>query len=905
MSMRILTSLTCLVLLLLAAPMAGAATTTLYVSPNGNDAWSGALDAPSASDGPLATITGARDALRRLRADGKIDGPVKVVVRGGGYAITQPLVFEPQDSGTADAPATYEAYPNESPAIQGGRVISGWKQEGDRWVADVPEARDGKWPFHSLFVNGERRQIARMPNAAHPWGDYPPDSDFYFTEKPVMEKDANGKDVKSNIKVQYRGEDLKNWDDLDQAVVVMFHSWETSLLRVKNLDPQNHIVEFTGPSPWFFGYWRDSQWYYVEGVLEALDQPGEWCLNHKSGKLYYLPMPGEDMNNATIVAPVASQLVRLEGKPAEGRFVEHLQFRGLRFEFTDRPIEPQGHADSQAASSINAAFETVGARHCLIERCEVGHVANYGVWFRSGSQDNRIALSEIHDLGAGGVRVGETGDAPTENEVAGHNTIDNCFIHEGGLIFQGAVGVWIGHSSYNTLAHCNIADFRYSGISVGWSWGYAPSAANHNTIEFNDVHDIGKGQLNDMGGIYTLGIAPGTVIRNNYFHDIISNPKLYGGWGIYFDEGSSDVLAENNVVCNTTTGGFHQHYGKENRVENNIFALSHTDQIIRSREEEHISFYFNHNIVYLNNGRLLGSNWHNGHFRLDYNDYWDTSGEECLFTGKTLEEWRALGFDTHSVVADPRFVDVAKRDFRLLPDAPALALGFEPIDLSGVGLYGDDAWKALPKQVKRVPAPESKPVQPGPVTENFESTDVGEKPGQASLSEEGAATIRVTDETAASGVRSLKLTDAPGLKYAFNPHLFYSPHFTNGTATAAFSVRLEANATFFHEWRDNHEPYRIGPSLWFHPNGEVKTGDRTLTTVPLGQWIRVEVVCPLGRSANGTYALTITVPGQAPQRFEDLPTGANNFKRFDWCGFVSNGTEAAAIYLDDLSLSTQ
>ena len=104
-----------------------------------------------------------------------------------------------------------------------------------------------------------------------------------------------------------------------------------------------------------------------------------------------------------------------------------------------------------------------------------------------------------------------------------------------------------------------------------------------------------------------------------------------GGWGIYPDEGSSDLLIENNVVYNTKTGGFHQHYGKENRVLNNVFAFAHEGQVIRTREEEHISLFFERNIVYFNNGRLLGSNWKNGHYRLDRNCYWDTSSEENRF----------------------------------------------------------------------------------------------------------------------------------------------------------------------------------------------------------------------------------------------------------------------------------
>ncbi|MBN2308879.1 MAG: hypothetical protein JXR94_07920, partial [Candidatus Hydrogenedentes bacterium] len=153
---------------LVAASLATAQDATiLYVATTGNDAWSGALDAPNAAgtDGPLATVAGARDAVRRLKTDGAT-GPVQVRVRAGAYAIAEPIVFGPEDSGTAEAPVSYEAYPGERPVIHGGRRIQGWQRDGDRWVADIPEVRDGAWDFSALWVNGHRCQPARTPNPA-------------------------------------------------------------------------------------------------------------------------------------------------------------------------------------------------------------------------------------------------------------------------------------------------------------------------------------------------------------------------------------------------------------------------------------------------------------------------------------------------------------------------------------------------------------------------------------------------------------------------------------------------------------------------------------------------------------------------------------------------------------------
>lgn len=688
---------------------------TIYVAPNGNDAWSGALMEPNAakSDGPLATLAGARDWLRKMKADGKLTAPVHVQFRNGIYNVTEAVTLGPEDSGTAVAPITYEAFPGERPVIHGGRAITGWKQEGDFWTADLPDVRDGKWSFGALWVNGERRVPARTPNAARPAGDEPAQHELFYMDGAVMEQDpATGKESKSKTKFRYRPGDLKGWGSLNDAIVVVFHSWETSLMRVKSIDEASRVVELTGASVWPYCEWNGDQRYYVEHLFEGLDQPGEWYLNRAAGKLYYMPMPGEDMTKAEVVAPVAKQLLLIQGKPSEGKFVEYLHFNGLRFHYTDYAIEQQGHSDSQAASSVPAALEATGARHCAIDRCEVGHAGTYGVWFRAGCQDNALTHSEVFDLGAGAVRVGEAGDPASDNEAALRNVIDNNFLHDGGRIFRGAVGVWIGRSSYNTLSHNEICDFRYTGISVGWSWGYAPTSANHNIIEYNHVHHVGHGQLSDMGAIYTLGISPGTVIQFNSFHDIMSNPRVSGGWGIYFDEGSTDILAENNIVYNTLTGTLHQHYGQNNRVQNNIFAFSHQGQLIRSREEDHLSFYFERNIVYFNNAQALGSNWGNGQYVIDRNCYWDTSGKKIDFRGKTFEEWQAAGHDVHSIIADPLIVNAEAADFRLKPDSPALKLGFVPIDLSRTGLYGEPDWVDKPKQIAREPFTPPKPTTP-------------------------------------------------------------------------------------------------------------------------------------------------------------------------------------------------
>lgn len=883
----------------LSLPLAAtAAPLQLYVSPDGSDNAGGAINTP------LASFTGARDRIRALRSTSDLSEGVVVTFAEGVYPVQEAVLFTPEDSGTEEAPIIFRAASNTEAIISGGRQINNWIREGAFWVTTVPEVRAGTWTFSNLWVNGDRRQPARTPNAANPWGDEPPDSDFFKAAGSVMvENKDTGKQVKSSTKFHYRDSDIQDWASLDDAIVITFHSWATSLMRLKSVDREQKILEFTGPARWAYGRWQPDQRYFIEHLFEGLDQPGEWYLNKKTGKLYYYPMPDEEIEEVEVVAPVTQQLLKLTGDAEAQSYVEHIRFEGLRFQHTAFPIAAAGHSDSQAAFKVNAAIELVGARHCAIENATLSHLGNHGVWFRRGSQHNVLRHCEITDLGAGGVRIGEGSSPETPEEATEYNVVDNNFIHEGGRVFRSAVGVWIGRSSYNDVTHNEICDFRYTGVSVGWSWGYAESSAHHNQIAYNHIHHIGRGQLNDMGAIYCLGVSPGTVLRGNLIHDVISHPRLYGGWGLYTDEGSTDILLEDNLVYNTTTGGFHQHYGRDNMIRNNIFAYSHGPQIIRTRDEDHNSFTFRNNIVYFNTGRTLGSNWKNGNYVMDNNVYWDTTGQVMDFSGRSFEEWRAQGNDQHSVVADPGFVDGPSGDFRLKKDALALTRGFKAFDFEKAGLYGDDSWVAKPKLITRpyfTPPPVPKPNE---IHDGFETTAAGEKIfGASTNGEKGDARIRVSTNQARAGKQSLKFTDAAGLDKSYDPHLVYSPHIRGGVVHARFSLMAESGSIFYHEWRDSASPYQVGPSIWIDAQGNVKANGKQITQVPPGTWVDFYIQCALGRTARGTYDLEISTAGGTTQKIEGIACGSKKFRRLDWFGFVSNATVPVSVYLDDLNL---
>lgn len=697
MSTRIASLLVCAFVVLFVSPHYVRAAETFYVSTQGNDAWSGRLPTPNAdkTDGPLATIDRAAELIKEL----KPAVTVQVLLRGGTYFREKPMVFQPEHSGNADAPITYAAYPGEKPVISGGRIIAAWKKsDGPLWTTTIEDVKQGKWYFRELFVNGRRAVPARTPN-----GDCFRVDEFLFDGTAKQPWKAGGYDSGKSA-IVFRDDDVRTWNDADDAVVVVYHSWTTSRHRIKSIDAENRILHFTAPSHWPMGYWDKQQRYYVEALRESLDAPGEFHLDRKTGVLSYYPLPGEDMTSVEVVAPVAQELLVLAGDAAAGSPVEHLCFQDISFQHTGWIMPAAELVDGQANAELpDATVRAVGARNCRFLRCEIAHTGSYGLWLAGGCKDNLVEQCHLHDLAAGGVRLGETSLPEQAEFQAERNTVHNCFIHDGGNVYHAGIGVWIGKSSHNKVTNCEICDFYYTGVSLGWSWGYAPSSAHHNSIEFNHIHHLGYGQLSDMGGIYHLGRAPGTRLCNNHIHDVSS--YSYGGWGLYTDEGSSDVLLENNVVYCVKDGAFHQHYGRENIVRNNVLALSaERGQIIRSREEEHSSFTIERNIIFGAKTPPLGGNWSNGNYTFKNNLYWNTDPAALLFPGNlTLADWQKKGQDSGSLAADPGFANPAAGDFSLKTDSAAAKIGFAPIDVNQCGLSGDASWRDLPNKLPPPP----------------------------------------------------------------------------------------------------------------------------------------------------------------------------------------------------------
>ncbi len=889
-------------MVLLAATAAGAETVTLHVAPGGKDAWSGraARPADDGSDGPLASMEGARDAIRTLRKKGKLPGPVRVVFAAGRYELDRPVLFTPADSGSAECPITYEAAEGARVVLDAGRPITGLRQTADGlWEARLPAVAKGDWRFEELYVNGRRAVRAREPDEF--W--------FYADHRAGEAVDPlTGKKADLSKRAFYaKPEQLADIagfsrDQLADVTMVAYHSWSVGVHRLAKADAKTGLLVTTGGVSWPFFKWKNIQRFHLENYAAALDAPGEWFCS-RDGVLRYKPLPGEALADAAVYAPRAKGFVTIAGEPHKGRLVEHLTFRGLAFLHAAHILPKDGRSNFQAAVGTPSAVTANGARHVAFEGCELGFMGGYGVYFHNGCRHCRLTKCYIHDLGAGGVRIGDTtwNKFPAEADRTGHVTVDNCIIRSGGHLFRGAVGVLIAHAADNALTHCDVSDFRYTAVSVGWLWRYGDSPAKRNVVEHNRLHHLGYGILSDMGGVYTLGESPGTRVCHNLVHHVHSFD--YGGWGLYTDQASTGILFEKNLVHDVKTGTFHQHFGKENVVRNNILAYSLDPQLKRSKKEDHVSFIFERNIVYWKEGDLLGGRWKDDNVVMRSNLYWKEGGKEFDFAGMSFKEWKASGKGEGSIIADPLFVAPGERDFRLEPGSPAKKIGFEPFDAREAGVRKDDpAWVKLAETYEY---PELR-ITPKPILtfhQDYERFPVGRLPGGPMYFPGRKGSIGVTDAIeAAGGKRCLKVADSPDIRPRYNPHFFFDPGHVDGVTTFAFDIRIDEKTELFHAWRDGARDYKVGPRLRI-AGGELLADKKKLLDLPAGRWVRVAVRSGIGSASTGTYDVTVTLAGAKPRAFPALPNVSGELKALHWLGFASLAETDATWYLDNVELT--
>ena len=539
----------------------------LYVSPTGKDSNSGT------EEFPFQTIQRACNAVREIIKQG-LNENITVYIKGGVYYITGPIIFGPQDSGSEEFSITYTAYKNKKPIINGGKTINGWKKRADGlWQARVPTSNS---KFRELFINGKRARRARHPNEGYfQVVKASEDRMSYFSFDP--------KDIPEGISAE--GIEL-----------VFIHDWSISRIPVKKIDLSTnklHPISKIGRQHSMMvidGYEKHPR-YFLENFPKFCDEPGEWCFISDE-KIIYYPRPGETIEQIEAIFPVAEQLLVIRGDQENNQPVRNLHFKGLVFEFCAFNFPGKGYAGVQATFHTNKKWEGMGnyvtpavefetVEKCSFENGIIRHVDGAGITFGRQCTDCSLSGSIIRDVGGNGVMVGEARGRKTGEEqwwrktpeqassriVIKNNLIENC-----GTEYFGAVGIWVGFANNTEITHNEIRNLPYTGVSVGWIWNPTPTPCKQNIVQNNHIHHVMQ-ILSDGGGIYVLGFQPGTVLRENYIHDVPVNLGRAESNGMFLDEGTTGIVIEDNVIHNTARSPLRFHKAGKNIVRRNVLAI--------------------------------------------------------------------------------------------------------------------------------------------------------------------------------------------------------------------------------------------------------------------------------------------------------------------------------------------
>ena len=703
-----------------------------YLSPHGNDAWSGRLSEPNVTrtDGPFASLDKAKAAVRMARSK-EPNAKIRVALRDGIYHLKNTVVFSMLDSAGKDGSTTYVSYPNEMPILSSGVPITGWKKLDSLPKSAPAAAKSHLWfadvPFKVTNVLSLYDGLKRLPRAQgrgftppHGWKDDAASrapSDIFFFPTGIVENYAD-----------FRGAEL---------LVMPTANYEMNILPISFVDRKQllGITQFQASRP--IGPMQfHSQTMWIENRIEDLDKPGEWVFDTENNRI--ILWPPADYPSNDIVAPSSTELVRIEGAtdyagPTDEP-VRNVNFRGLTFAHAERLPRPgQDGWDLQHSwehfDCPSALLRLRGAENCSIDGCRFIASGGAGVRMDLYCQHNRVANCELAHLGGVGILL--AGYGPGTKDVNRENQVSNNWVHHIGELYWSSPGIFAWQSGRNEIANNLIHNTPYTGIVISgriawtpvgtsgsvrtmrwheiklhdppWNWAAREPYLHGrlNRVERNEIYDVME-RLGDGNAIYVSGTGRGNLVRENYMHDGDSD---HVAGVIRCDDDQEETIIEKNVIYNARS--MHQAIivkGKNDICNNFLVNLMPSHLKIDPKWQLHgyVGLEVNpvtgariqHNIVYASDPSYTPFIQNRTYGRgeeprlrdcnADYNLYF--SPRDPGWARPHLDAERKFGIELHSASADPLFVDVEHGDLRLKKESPALKLGVEPIELEKIGL---------------------------------------------------------------------------------------------------------------------------------------------------------------------------------------------------------------------------
>lgn len=643
----------------------------LFVSPDGDDSASGSITEP------LATIEGAKNAAK------SINGRVTVYFREGTYSFDKTVTFDENDK----SGVTYKAYNSERVVFSSGTAYSGFESCTVNGHPAFKKYVGMDAGFNTLFDENKMLEQGRYPESGYLKVNAVSDDDILV--KPEVDSyyhtSQNGMYVDTASFSEF-----KNINDI---TVKILHFWKDETLKISDYDAESGHMSFDKGSSMTI---KEGDRFFLLNVYEGLNKPGQWYLDKSDGVLYVMPEDGANPEDYTVWGSALETMIAVDG--ADSISFENIIFRGNGSSYLNE------REFSQAAYDVNSCITYKNANDFHIKNCEFRDIAACSIFIGEGVKNAEVDSCVFSNIGAQAVYVRGDNVAVDDESVTKDIRIINNSISDYGRNYYNAVGVLVIHANSVEVAHNEIHDGYYTAISVGWVWGYSYSVTYNNKICDNLIYNIGQGWLSDMGGIYTLGNQPGTVISGNVIHNVAADPGEggYGGWGIYLDEGSSYITVEKNLVYACGSDAYHLHYGSYNIVRNNIFALSGESQFrvvsapARVTPEDggkKTADVYNNILLTDNKVRAVSLIRDKSAWREYNNTYWDISNGGDIYVDVNENPDNAMGirtavrkgYITSPIIADPMFKDAANFDFKLNKNSPAVKAGFEIWDYQSAG----------------------------------------------------------------------------------------------------------------------------------------------------------------------------------------------------------------------------
>ncbi len=549
-----------------------------YVSPSGNDSNAGT------QVHPFATLEKAKSVIENMIQNRK-ESVFTIWMADGIYEIQNPIVFRSEYFNDG-IEVEIKAMENAKPVISGGVELKNWKKNrSGLWETKLP-AGNADWKFRELFINDKRAVRARVPNKG------------FLRVKKV------GDDRRTNF--FFEKGDFPIPENSTNVELVFLHDWSISRNRVKSIDSEKlklTTVDSVGArKPGFFNMdnWESHPRYFLENAIEFLDADYEWFFDAGKEKVY-LKLPADvDPESVRIVVPLSKGLIEIKGN--EMLSVTGIHFDGIAFKHSSWLIPEAGYCAAQACfhdsrsmpantkwSAVPAAVLVAWAENCTFNNCSFANIGSSGVWFSTGTKQCSVNNSVFYDISGNGMMIGEGHSRFVDGEMwwkkvpeqtAIKNRIENSKITNCGAQFYGAIGIWCGITAETTIKNCEVADLPYSGISIGWEWSPDKTPCRANVVDGNHIHHILK-LLSDGGGIYMLGLQPGSKLINNHIHDVKINAGKAESNGMFLDEGTTDVVIANNLIYNIAKSPLRFHQATTNLVENNYLFCTGDNPPIR------------------------------------------------------------------------------------------------------------------------------------------------------------------------------------------------------------------------------------------------------------------------------------------------------------------------------------